>query len=186
MCGFDEAPVTMSQGTNPRYQLAQIEPGFVVVERATPSNRSRCYFCAEATPPLEEYREGDDEWHVKEAAQSFRFSVLDTVTAEVKHFHELLGLLYYACLGSDSPLYRIGEVALSVGISIYIAITYESPTGTPLEIPAEKLEWLNRAFNDRIRSPSKKILILPDLFGIQKQVSNGQVMLDFSLTTLDG
>jgi hypothetical protein len=51
-------------------------------------------------------------------------------------------------------------------------------------VPASKLEWLNRAFNDRMRTPGKKILILPDLFGIQKQVSSGRIMLDFSLTTM--
>jgi hypothetical protein len=106
------------------------------------------------------------------------------VTGEVARFHELLGLLYYACLEPGSPLHRIGEVAHAVGVSIYIAITYDSPDATPCEVPASKLEWLNRAFNDRMRTPGKKILILPDLFGIQKQVSSGRIMLDFSLTTM--
>jgi hypothetical protein len=174
----------MSQATSPRYQLVDSLPGFVIVERAAPSNRSRCYFCAEATPPKEAYREGDQEWHFEEAAQSFQFSVRDTVTGEVAKFNELLGLLYYACLEPGSQLYRIGEVAHAIGISIYIAITYDAPDGKPCAVPPTKLEWLNRAFNDRIRTPGKKVLILPDLFGIQQQVSNGQIMLDFSLTTM--
>jgi hypothetical protein len=174
----------MREVSAPRYQLVDSVPGFVVVERAAPSNQARCYFCTEATAPKEAYREGDQEWHFEEAAQSFQFSVRDNATGEVLRFHELLGLLYYACLEPGSQLRRIGEVAQSVGVSIYIAITYDSPDGTPCEVAASKLEWLNRAFNDRIRTPGKKILILPDLFGIQKQVSSGQIMLDFSLTTM--
>jgi hypothetical protein len=176
----------MSQGSSPRYQLVDIVPGFVITERASPSNQSRCYFCAEATPPKEAYREGALEWHSEEAAQSFQFSVRDNATGQVVRFHELLGLLYYACVEPGSKLHRIGEVAHAVDISIYVAIAYDSPDGTPCEVPAAKLEWLNRAFNDRIRTPGKKILIIPDLFGIQKQVSSGQVMLDFSLTTMVG
>ena len=89
-----------------------------------------------------------------------------------------------AILDPGSPLRRIGEIAHTVGVSIYIAITYDAPDGTPCEVSATKLEWLNRAFNDRLRTPGKKLLILPDLFAIGKQVSSGQIMLDFSLTNM--
>ena len=174
----------MSQGSSPRYELVDTLPGFVIVERATPSGRSRCYFCAEVTPPKQAYREGGEEWHFKEAAQSLQFAVRDTVTGEVARYAELLGLLYYACLEPGSRLRRIGETAHSVGVSIYVAITYDAPDGAPCEVSATKLEWLNRAFNDRLRTPGKKILILPDLFAIGKQVSSGQIMLDFSLTNM--
>jgi hypothetical protein len=143
----------MSQGTSPRYELVDTLPGFVIVERASPSGRSRCYFCAEATPPKQAYREGTEEWYFKEAAQSLQFAVRDTVTGEVARYTELLGLLYYACLDPGSPLRRIGEIAHTVGVSIYIAITYDAPDGTPCEVSATKLEWLNRAFNDRLRTP---------------------------------
>jgi hypothetical protein len=180
----DKEAVTMSQATSPRYELVDTVPGFVIVEHSSPSNRSRCYFCAEATPPKQTYREGGEEWYFKEAAQSLQFSVRDNATGEVARFPEVLGLLYYGCLAPDSKLRRIGEIAHSTGVSIYIAITYDGPDGKLCEISPTKLEWLNRAFNDRIRTPGKKILILPDLFDIQQQVSRGQIMLDFSLTTM--
>jgi hypothetical protein len=174
----------MSQAVSPRYELVDTVPGFVIVERASPSNRSRCYFCAEATPPKQAYREGKEEWHFKEAAQSLQFAVRDQVTGEVVRYPEVLGLLYYACLEPGSTLRRIGEIAHTVGVSIYIAVTYDAPDGTPCQVSATKLEWLNRAFNDRLRTPGKRVLILPDLFEIGKQVSSGQLMLDFSLTSM--
>lgn len=174
----------MSQQSRPRYELVDVVPGFVVIERGTPSGQSRCYFSAEPTAPKQAYREGGQEWRFQDAAQSLQFSVRDNATGEVTRFDELLGLLYYACLKPDSQVYRIGEVAHAVGISVYVAIAYDSPDGTPCLLPASKLEWLNRAFNDRLRTPGKRILIVPDLFGIQQQVSHGQVMIDFSLTTL--
>ena len=174
----------MSPGASPRYELVDTVPGFVIVERASPSGRSRCYFCAEATPPKQAYREGTEEWYFKEAAQSLQLAVRDNLTGAITRFDELLGLLYYGCLEPQSTLHRIGEIAHAVGISLYIAIAYESPQGKPLELSAAKITMLNRAFNDRLRTRGKKILIVPDLFGLFGQVSHGQLMLDFGLTDL--
>jgi hypothetical protein len=44
---------------------------------------------------------------------------------------------------------------------------------------------LNRAFNERLRTADKKILILPDYFGLYKELSYGQIMLDFGLTAME-
>jgi hypothetical protein len=174
----------MNEDSAPRYELVDVLPGFVVVEQEIHSRRGRAYFSAEPVPPKESYREGADEWTFAEAAQSFRLSVRDRLTDTVTRFDELLGLLYYGCAAPDSTLYRIGELAHAVGISIYVAITYDSPAGPPCEIPPEDFIILNRAFNDRLRTPGKKILIVPDLFGLSAQVSHGQLMLDFGLTDL--
>jgi len=174
----------MSAEVVPRYELANVTPGFVIVEKEMNTRVTRAYFSPEPVPPKESYREGAGVWHFAEAAQSFRFSVRDTATGEITRFDELLGLLYYGCLDAGSPVHRIGEIAHAVGISLYIAIAYESPQGQPLELSAAKITMLNRAFNDRLRTRGKKILIVPDLFGLHGQVSHGQLMLDFGLTDL--
>lgn len=174
----------MDEADAPRYEIADVLPGFVVIEKEVQSSRCRAYFSAEQLPPKESYREGTLVWSFAEAAQSLRFSVRDRVTGEITRFDELLGLLYYACAAPDSALHRIGSLAHSVGISIYVAMTYQSPVGSPLEISPERITILNRAFNDRLRTRGKKILIVPDLFGLFGQVSHGQLMLDFGLTDL--
>jgi hypothetical protein len=174
----------MNDDGAPRYELVDVLPGFVVIEEEIHSRRGRAYFSAEPVPPKESYREGADVWTFAEAAQSFRFSVRDRVTGAITRYDELLGLLYYGCAAPDSNLHRIGELAHAIGISIYVAIAYESPAGPPCELPAEKFTILNRAFNDRLRTRGKKILIVPDLFGLHSQVSHGQLMLDFGLTDL--
>ena len=168
----------------PRYELANVTPGFVIIEKEMNTRATRAYFSAEPLPPKEMYREGTGVWHFAESAQSFQFSVRDNTTGEVTRFDELLGLLYYGCLEPRSTLHQMGEVAHAVGISLYVAIAYESAQGKPLELPAAKMTMLNRAFNDRLRTRGKKILIVPDLFGLHGQVSHGQLMLDFGLTDL--
>jgi len=169
----------------PRYELADVQPGYVIIEREMYTKAARSYFSAEPVPPKEPYREGSQVWAFWEMAQSFRFSVRDNQTAKVVKFDEVLGLLYYACCDRDSDLYRIGELAHESNISIYVAVAYEAPDGSRLDIAIEKLAILNRAFNERLRSKGKKILILPDYFGLYKKLSYGQIMLDFGLTAME-
>ncbi len=171
--------------TRPRYELTDIEPGYVIIEREMYSHAARSYFSAEPVPPKEPYREGSKVWSFWEMAQSFRFSVRDHLTGAKVAFNEMLGLLYYACASKDSDLYRIGELAAESKISIYVAITYEAPDGSRLEMPIEKLVVLNQAFNERLTTKDKKILILPDTFGLYKELSYGQIMLDFGLTAME-
>jgi len=168
----------------PRYELVHITPGYVIIEQARNSGAARSYFCAEAVEPKEEYREGDEFWHFVTSAQSFRFDIRDTVEDKVTEFSELLGLLYWAACEPTSDLYRIGELALENRISIYIAIAYEAPDGIPRTISDEKIRLLNCVFNERLQTQGKKILILPDLFGLYRKISHGMLMLDFGLTSM--
>ena len=174
----------MTEEAVPRYELANVTPGFVIIEKEMNTRATRAYFSSEPVPPKESYREGTGVWHFAEAAQSFQFAVRDNTTGQVTRFEELLGLLYYGCLEPRSPLRQIGAIAHAVGISMYVAIAYEGARGEPLELPPTKMTMLNRAFNDRLRTRGKKILIVPDLFGLHAQVSHGQLMLDFGLTDL--
>jgi hypothetical protein len=168
----------------PRYELVHITPGYVIIEQARHSGAARSYFCAEAVEPKEEYREGDDFWRFVTSAQSFRFDIRDSVEGTVTEFPELLGLLYWGACDPTSELYRIGELALDNRISVYVAITYEAPDGSPRVISDDKIRLLNGVFNERLQTKGKKILILPDLFGLYRKLSHGQLMIDFGLTSM--
>lgn len=174
-----------AQKATPRYQMVNVQPGYVIIEKEVFSHAARAYFSAEPAPPKEEYREGSQIWKYGGMAQSFQFDILDRETGQVVPFRELLGLMYYGCAQPGSDLHRVGEVAHEHRISIYVAVAYESAEGGPVRIPIEKLAVLNRAFNERLRSPEKKILILPDCFGIYKEMSYGQIMIDFGLTAME-
>lgn len=168
-----------------RYEMVNVQMGYVIIEHDIYSTAMRSYFSAEPVPPKEEYREGAQIWKYSGMAQSFRFDIRDNETGEVIKFAEMLGLLYYACCKKDSVIRRIGELAHDSNISLYVAITYEGPDGSRIDMPVEKLRVLNRAFNDRLRTKDKKILILPDTFNLYKEVSYGEVMIDFGLTSLE-
>ncbi|HUM02640.1 MAG TPA: hypothetical protein VL084_10150 [Thermoanaerobaculia bacterium] len=167
-----------------RYEMVNVRPGYLMIEQENHTFARRSYFVAERTPPLEEYREGNQFWKPQEAAQTFQFDVRDTCTGEVVRFGELAGLLYYACCARDSTVYQMGELAHDQRISLYVAITTKGEEGhTPM--PLEKVRVLNALFNERLTSPRKKVLILPDLFGLHREITYQQIAVDFGLTSME-
>jgi len=173
-----------AERTPRRYEMVNVRPGYLVIEQENHTFARRSYFAAEKTPPLEEYREGDRFWKPHEAAQTFQFDVRDASSGSVVPFGELAGLLYYACCAKDSAVRRIGDLAHDQKISVYVAITTEDGEGaSPMSL--EKVRVLNTLFNERLTTPGKKVLILPDLFGVQREITYGQIAIDFGLTSMD-
>jgi hypothetical protein len=171
---------------NYRYQMVNVRPGYVIIEQERFTHAERAWFSAEDVPPKEEYREGDKVWKYSDMAQSFQFDVRDNDTGEVAQFPELLGLLYAGCCKKNSDIYTIGDLASRNRISLYIAITYEAPDGSRLNISMEKIQMLNAMYNERLHTRDKKILILPDLFNLYRAVAYGDIMIDFGLTSTEG
>ncbi len=174
----------MAESARNRYEMINIQTGYLVVEHEIFSKSMRSYFSAEPVVPKEEYREGAKVWKYSGMAQSFRFDIRDNETGTVIKFDELLGLMYYGNCKPDSEIYKIGEMAMENKIFIYIAITYEADDGSRLHMDMEKIHVLNRYFNERLRTGNKKILILPDYFELYKQLSYGEIMLDVGLTSM--
>jgi hypothetical protein len=173
-----------SERTSRRYEMVNVRPGYLMIEQENHTLARRSYFAAERTPPLEEYREGNQFWKPQEAAQTFQFDVRDTTTGDVVRYDELVGLLYYACCPPGSTVRRLGELAHDQGISLYVAITTEGAEDSG-PLAHEKVRVLNALFNGRLTSPRKRVLILPDLFGLQRQITYAQVAIDFGLTSMD-
>ena len=173
-----------SEPVTRRYEMVNVRPGYLMIEQENHTLARRSYFAAERTPPLEEYREGNQFWKPQEAAQTFQFDVKDTETGEVVPFGELVGLLYYACCAKNSAVYQVGDLAHDQQISLYVAITVEGAEG-PAPLPLEKARVLNTLFNERLTRPRKKVLILPDFFGVHRQITYEQIAIDFGLTSME-
>lgn len=170
---------------SPRYEMVNVRTGYIVVEHELKSKAMRCWFSAEPSPPVEEYREGASIWKFSATAQSFRFDILERETGEVTPFDELLGLVFWGSCRRDGDVWRIGELAQENRISLYIAVTFEAAGGKRIDLGANKLGILNRYYNERLSDPTKKILILPDTFDLYREFSYGQVMVDLGLTAME-
>jgi len=174
-----------SATANHRYEMVNVRPGYVIVEHEVFSKQMRSYFCAQAQPPVEEYREGPKIWKFSGMAQSFQFDLRDRTSGAVTKYDELLGLVPYSGCPTDSDIYRLGDIAQAEKIWIYVALTYGPVEATRQPDWLEKIRILNRYFGERLTTPNKKILILPDYFNLYKEFSHGQILADFGLTAME-
>ncbi len=168
------------------YEMVNVRPGYVIVEHEVHSKQMRSYFSPEAVPPVEEYREGPKVWKFSGMAQSFQFDLCDRSTGHLTKFDDLLGLVPYSGCPADTDIHRLGDLAQAEKIWIYVAITHRPVETTRHEAWLEKLRILNRYFGERLTTPNKKVLILPDYFGLYKEFSHGQILADFGLTAMEG
>ncbi len=177
----------MMDGARPghRYQMVNIRSGYVVVEHEVHSRAMRSYFSPDPVPPIEEYREGPQIWKFTGIAQTVHFDLLDSTTGVVTGFDEMMGLVSYTACRPDSDIYRLGDLAHEQRIWLYVAVTHNPSAGPPRPGWLEKLRLLNRYFNERLQTPNKKILILPDYFGLHAEFNQGQIMADFELTAME-
>jgi hypothetical protein len=167
------------------YEMVNVRPGYVIVEHEVFSKQMRSYFSPEAVPPVEEYREGPKIWKFSGMAQSFQFDLRDRTTGGVTKFDDLLGLVPYSGCRDDSDIHRLGDLAQAEKIWIYVAITHGPVETARQKAWLEKLRILNRYFGERLETPNKKILILPDYFGLYKEFSHGQILADLGLTAME-
>lgn len=168
-----------------RYQMVHIRSGYVIVEHEVQSRAMRSYFSPEPVPPIEEYREGSQTWKYTGMAQTIHFDILDSTSGLATTFDELMGLVSYTACPKDSDVYRLGELAQEQRIWLYIAVTHRPSEGSALGPWLDKVRILNRYFNERLSTPNKKILILPDYFGLHREFNHGQIMADFELTAME-
>ncbi len=168
-----------------RYEMVDVRPGYIVVEHELKSKAMRAYFSPDPVAPIEGYREGNRIWQHTATAQSLRFSIRDAETGQVTPFDELLGLAFWGSCPKDSEVFELGDLAQENKVSIYVAVTAETDEGKAVPLATEKLRVLNRYFNERLRSREKKILILPDRFGLYREFSHGHIMVDLGLTAME-
>ncbi len=168
-----------------RYRMVNIRSGYVIVEHEVHSRAMRSYFSPEGVPPIEEYREGPQIWKFTGQAQTVHFDLLDSESGVVTRFDDLMGLVSYTACRQDGDIYRLGELAQEQRIWLYVAVTHRPSDGPPRAEWIEKLRVLNRYFNERLQTPNKKILILPDYFGLHAEFNHGQIMADFELTAME-
>lgn len=183
---WDYIPPRMTQESgNHRYERVNIRPGFITIEQGRFSRKHRAYFSEGPTPDREEYREGSEEWKHVTDAQSVRFDLKETDSGKVIKLDDLLGLMYYASAKPESQLHQMGSLAHDNNIHIYVAIPVGRKDGKHENLSREKISALNLAFNEQLQNREKMILILPDQFGVYKELTYGEIMVDFEMTSME-
>lgn len=140
--------------------MTDVRYGFVVTEKCYHCRDERSYFTEDHIPPKEEYRDGEHFWDYLGSSQSVRFNLECEKCGEKVSLDELLGLMTCSGCTPDCDFNMIARMCESQKIWVYGALLYEREDERKPET-ADKLAILSRYFNDRIKTPGKKILVMP-------------------------
>jgi hypothetical protein len=168
------------EGCAHSWRMTNVRYGFIVVERCYHCKMERSYFAAEHTPPKEEYREGDHFWDYMGSAQSVQFGLkCDHCSLEVP-FDDVLGLLTCSGCTPDCDAHVISRICEDQKVWVYVALCYQ-PDVVSKDDMGERLAVLSQYFNARLKTPGKKILIVPGWFVKDIDVCQGTVLKDVGM-----
>ena len=167
------------------WEMVNIRAGYIIYENSYPNRMTRCYFSEEDVEPIEEYKEGDEFWKFAGSAQSIKFDMRCKNTAVTVKFDELLGIMYPDSQKCKGDIAIIQTIAEEFQIYIYVALCYRGPKGEVIELSTEQLHVLNEYFNAKLRTPGKKILILPEKLCGPPEMCFGSILVDTGMTSFE-
>ena len=140
-----------------RWEMANIQFGFVVFEKCSHCSGLRTYFSKDDT--WDEYREGDCLWSIVENAQTFRFDLKCVNCNRMETFEELMGLLYCTGCLPECEVEIIKNKYLAERTFVLVAFGF-LPQARTRPIAQSKLDILTDYFNQRRDTSRSKIKII--------------------------
>jgi hypothetical protein len=164
------------------WAMTDVKYGFIVTEKCYHCQQVRIYFSFEDAPPKEEYKEEEHYWNYEGSAQSIRFSMKCGACGKVVTFEELTGLMQ--CMACDGGCYIniISQICEGQNIWVFAGLSYKA--GTEIDLPVEKLDVLTSYFTSRLRTPGKKILVLPGSLRKNPETCRGEILKDVGMLSL--
>lgn len=143
------------------WEMTRVVPGFVVTEKCHKCGKLSNYFSTEKKPPMDEYREGDHFWCVMDSVQTIRFDLRCTLCGTEVPFHDLLGI--GMCTGCDEACEAGRLQAKLEAERTWVYVTFGFlPVAEQTALTAEQVAILEDYFNQRRRSKTSRIRIVPD------------------------
>jgi hypothetical protein len=164
------------------WRMTNLRDGFIVTEKCYHCKTARVYFSYEHVPPKDEYKEGDHYWNYAGSAQSVKFDMECTRCGDVVSFEELMGLMQCAGCDATCHLNILSRICEGQNVWLYAALSYES--GEEVDLDVDKLEILTSHFSSRLRTPGKKILVVPGSLRKGPDVCRGEMLKDVGMLSL--
>lgn len=168
---------------NHQWEMTDILYGYLVMEGCPKCGGRASFFSTEAVAPGEEHKEGEHFWIPLGSSQATKFNLKCTKCGEVVHLDDLMGLMMSTC---KEPQCEVANISKSEGkgTSVYVALCADSTHSSGKCISAKGLDALNEYFNQNIKTPGKKILVVPCIKCCDIDVCKGIIIADIGLTDI--
>jgi hypothetical protein len=163
--------------------MADILYGYLVVEGCPHCGGRASFFTTEAAPPMEEHKDGAHFWVYLGSSQATKFNLRCSKCHDVARLDDLVGLMMSTC---DEHGCYVANIGKSEGkmTSVYVALCADNTHSSGKCVSEKGIEALNEYFNQNIKTPGKKIVVVPCSKCCNIDTCRGIVIADVGLTDI--
>ena len=166
-----------------RWSMINVRSGYLVVEGCAKCNARASFFSMETVPPVDEHHEGEHFWTFLGSSQAVKFDLACEDCGETVNLDDVMGLMLSTCRDPECAVAQIAARG-GKGTWVYVALCADSTHASGRCVGAAGVQALTEYFNGNIRSPDKKIVVVPCIKCSSIDTCEGIVIADTGLTEI--
>jgi hypothetical protein len=133
---------------------------------------------------MDSYVKGKHKWRPLGSSQAVKFDLKCGKCGKVVRLEKAIGLMLCTECRQDCAAGTLAKHSPSEQVWVYLALCPDSSHVSEKCIGPEEIEALNRFFNDRIKTPGKRIVIVPCDMRPSIDICEGEILADVGMIDL--
>jgi hypothetical protein len=167
-----------------RWRIINLHGGYLVIEGCFHCRQRISQFSEEPVPPIDDYREGEHFWSHLGDYQASKFDLRCEKCGREVRLRDVMAVMLCMRCDRDCGVYKAGERAGKNPAWVYVALCANTSHVSGSCVSEEGIRALNGYFNQDLRDPEKKIIVVPCSLRRSVDTCQGVVLADVGLTEL--
>ncbi|MCX6840986.1 MAG: hypothetical protein NTX53_01675 [candidate division WOR-3 bacterium] len=167
-----------------QWAMTNLRSGYLVIEGCFHCRNRISFFSQEPVAPIDDYHEGEHFWSHLAHYQASQFDLKCEKCSAEMPLKDVMALMLCVKCNPECGVYAAGAQELGQKTWVYAALCADTSHSTRKCIPPESIRALNEYFNQGIKDPAKKIVVVPCSSRKSVDTCQGIVLADFGLTDL--
>lgn len=166
-----------------RWQMANMRPGYLVLEGCFECGARTSFFTPEPVRPIDEYREGQHFWIYQGSFQAVKFHLECPACGKRVDLDDMTALMLSTCRDAGCAVAQL-NARQGEGSTVYVALCADSGHASGHCVSADGIDALNEYFNQEIEDPGRKVTVVPCKLCNNVDTCAGIIIADAGLTEI--
>jgi hypothetical protein len=158
-----------------------VDNGYLVTEGCSHCGARQALFTPDDRQSVDSYAKGPHKWHYLSSSQAAKFDLKCTKCGKEVKMDNMVGLLHCTeckegCKAGALAVHNKGE-----NVWVYLALCGDTSHIAEGCVSEECTQALTEYFNSRIKTPGKKVLIVPCNYRPDIDTCQGEILADTGL-----
>ncbi len=176
---------TMTKATcHHKWKMTNLRGGYLVIEGCFHCRQRISQFSQEPVPPIDAYREEAHFWSHLADYQASKFDLACEKCSKEVRLRDVMAMMLCMRCDPECGVYKAGSREKDRKSWVYLALCANTSHASGTCISEAGIRALNEYFNQDLRDPGKKIVVVPCDLRRSVDACQGVVLADVGLTEL--